>query len=119
MDKHRRISEIDQQIKNLQQEKSNLQSDIEKEKTNLERYQSTYACQELLKKYSLFSEGTWKVLGEDPNCDLGGSHHQPNLGLFKGTLKKVLERAVDLPGFWQWGAGGTIEKVNEPVVTEL
>ena len=33
----------------------------------------------LLEKYSPNEKGIWHIQGEDPNCDLGGSHHQPTL----------------------------------------
>lgn len=63
-------------------------------------------------KYSLDTKGLWHVRGEDPNCDLGGAHHKPSLGFYTGTLEQVLRKAVMLPQFWQWGAGGTVEKVE-------
>ena len=34
--------------------------------------------------------GIWEARGEDPNCDLGGYHHTPLLGYFKGTLGDVM-----------------------------
>jgi hypothetical protein len=59
---------------------------------------------------------TWQVLGEDPNCDMGGSHHQPTLGFFTGKLSDVITLAVNLPHFWQWGGGGDFKEVHiEPV----
>jgi len=72
----------------------------------------TYSGKELLKKHSLDETGVWKVLGEDPNCDMGGSHHQPFLGIFEGKLEDVIRHAVQLKRFWQWGAGGSIQKVE-------
>ena len=54
--------------------------------------------------------GTWRVYGEDPNCDLGGPHHEPDLGTFTGLYKDVVNKAVDLPGFFTWGGGGKIVK---------
>lgn len=80
---------------------------------NFEQYTKTaYSGRELLKKHSLNEYGIWQVLGEDPNCDLGGSHHQPDLGIYEGTLLDVITMAVELPRFWQWGAGGNIIKKN-------
>lgn len=79
---------------------------------NYERYLQTYAGRELLKRHSLQDMGTWEVLGEDPNCDFGGHHYQPNLGIYEGTLKDVLELATEMKSFWTWGAGGTIRAVS-------
>lgn len=61
-------------------------------------------------KYDPKEYGTWRVTGEDPNCDLGGSHHEPDLGTFTGTFKDVAEKAVNLHGFFSWGGGGKIVK---------
>ena len=71
-------------------------------------YLQTYAGRELMKRHSLDDEGTWEVLGEDPNCDFGGHHHQPRLGVYTGKLRDVLEMAVEMGSFWTWGAGGNI-----------
>lgn len=62
------------------------------------------------KVYSPDEYGTWRVTGEDPNCDFGGHHHEPELGTFTGLYKDVVNKAVDLPGFLQWGGGGKIVK---------
>ena len=72
----------------------------------------SYSGRELLSKHSLTETGQWQIRGEDPNCDFGGAHHQPDLGIVEGTLKDVIEYAVELKGFWQWGAGGTITKIR-------
>jgi hypothetical protein len=63
-------------------------------------------------QHPLSTYGTWRVRGEDPNCDLGGSHHMPELGLFQGTLSDVVDIAVMLPQFWQWGGGGDITLIS-------
>lgn len=83
--------------------------------TPVERYMLTFAGRELLKKYKLSEEGTWRIRGEDPNCDWGGHHYQPELGIVEGTLKDVIEYAVTIPSFWTWGAGGHFEKMDPPV----
>ena len=75
----------------------------------LERYRNTYAGKNLFAKYPLTQNGLWRIRGEDPNCDFGGHHYQPDLGTVEGTLKDVVEYAVGLKNFWQWGAGGDIE----------
>lgn len=56
--------------------------------------------------------GIWEVRGEDPNCDLGGMHHSPLLGHYEGTIEDVLEHAMGLNGFWQWGGGGHLRKAS-------
>lgn len=53
--------------------------------------------------------GCWKILGEDPNFDLGGCHHQPDLGNFKGTYKNIVNYAFTFPS---WGYGGDIKKIK-------
>lgn len=71
-----------------------------------------YSGTKLLKEHSLEEYGIWQVRGEDSNCDLGGHHYMPELGIFEGYLKDVLQVAVELPGFWTWGGGGDITKKN-------
>jgi len=55
--------------------------------------------------------GLWEIVGEDPNCDLGGNHHQPLLTRVEGTYVEAVEFALNLDGFWSWGYGGNINKV--------
>ena len=57
-------------------------------------------------------EGVWQILGEDPNCDFGGSHHEPALATVQGSYATAVEFALDLPGFITWGGGGKIKKVE-------
>ena len=81
-------------------------------------YTRTYGFDRVKDKLDVY--GVWHVQGEDPNCDFGGSHHQPTLGFFEGKLKDVIEYAVTLKGFWQWGGGGdfiqvTVVKVDENI----
>ena len=68
----------------------------------------------LLKEYSPNTTGTWEIRGEDPNCDLGGHHHEPKLETVTGTYKNVVEYALTLPNFFSWGGGGRIIKVDPP-----
>lgn len=82
-------------------------------------YLATYNGRELLKKYHPNTQGIWVVHGEDPNCDLGGHHHEPLLGYFEGRLEDVVAKVVMLPGFWQWGGGGRIEPREEPLITKV
>lgn len=71
----------------------------------------SYSGKKLLEKHNLSETGLWQVFGEDPNCDLHGEHHQPDLGIFEGSLKDVINLAIELPSFWTWGSGGNIVKV--------
>lgn len=59
-------------------------------------------------------QGVWKIYGEDPNCDLGGPHHEPLLETVSGTYRNVVEYALTLPRFYSWGGGGRIERHNPP-----
>ena len=110
-----RIKEIDKEIAKLQAEKEKLEAiermpEVERKvKDYLDR---TYSGRKLLEHHSLDEKGFWQIKGEDPNCDLGGSHHQPDLGVFEGTLKEALEYGVMLPNFYTWGGGGDFQKIN-------
>lgn len=73
---------------------------------------TSYSGRRLCEKYSLDEEGTWHILGEDPNCDFGGHHYQPELGTVEGKLRDVVEHAVNLKHFYTWGGGGDITKVS-------
>lgn len=74
------------------------------------KYKNTYGYRN--NRYPDHQEGIWEVRGEDPNCDFGGSHHQPYLGTFSGKYIDVVNMAVNLGGFWTWGAGGEIKLVT-------
>lgn len=76
------------------------------------RYMNTWACKKLLEQHKLDETGIWQILGEDPNCDLGGAHHNPMLGYLEGKLENVIREAVKMDRFWQWGSGGQINKVT-------
>ena len=76
---------------------------------NLEKYLSGW----VYKKYPipLDKVGIFRVKGEDPNPD------QPDLGVFRGKFEDVAEYAVEIPGFWQWGSGGSIEEIKIKEIT--
>lgn len=86
---------------------------------NFKQYtEVTYSGRRLLEKYSLDMVGTWKVSGEDPNCDMGGYHHSPYIGTFDGKLRDVIMVAVEMPMFWTWGGGGDFELIEIKKVTD-
>jgi hypothetical protein len=108
--------EFDTQAKAIEHEESvytQAERDYRRYLTN------TWSGAKLLENHSLEEEGTWKVEGEDPNCDMGGSHHQPHLGYFEGKLDDVVRKAVTLHRFWQWGGGGSISKVEKTLVEKI
>jgi hypothetical protein len=56
----------------------------------------------------------YSVYGEDPNCDMGGSHIAPFLGNVEGTFQEVLEYAANnMKRFYAWGGGGHIVPYTE------
>lgn len=69
-----------------------------------------YVRERLLKEHSANEFGTWRILGEDPNCDYGGSHHEPELETVIGTYINVVDYAMSLGSFFTWGGGGRILK---------
>lgn len=79
-------------------------------KKNYEKFLLTYNGKKLLAKHTLDEYGLWEVRGEDPNCDLGGHHHEPMIGVVEGKLRDVILWSVVHPIFWQWGSGGSISK---------
>lgn len=99
----------DQAIKHDNKMKNDLQ-------TKVERFMNGYSAKKLLEKYSLNHRGVWEVRGEDPNCDMGGAHHEPYLGTFEGELGVVIEWAVKQDGFWQWGGGGSIRPIEVKMI---
>lgn len=84
---------------------------------NFTKYLATNAGKRLLQQHSLETQGLWQVYGEDPNCDMHGSHYMPEIGLFEGKLELVIRHAVDHNKFWQWGAGGEFKKVTVTKIT--
>jgi hypothetical protein len=78
-----------------------------------------YFYKELLKKYNLNEIGTWRIRGEDANCDFGGSHYMPELGIVQGKLGDVLITAINMPDFWTWGGGGDITPVEILNLTDV
>lgn len=83
---------------------------------NFDQYTTvSYSGRKLIEKHSLDEVGIWKIKGEDANADLHGSHYQPDLGIVEGKLRDVIMYGVNLPNFWQWGAGGNFEFVGESI----
>jgi hypothetical protein len=89
-------------------------------KSAYEQYtQTSYSGTHLLQKHKLSDIGLWRIRGEDSNCDFGGSHYQPDLGVVEGSLRDVIEYAVGLKSFWTWGGGGDIELVSVKKIDPL
>lgn len=66
----------------------------------------------LMEKHTANEFGFWEICGEDSNCDFGGYHHEPLLTRIEGTYSDAVELALSLDGFFSWGAGGSIHKVE-------
>jgi hypothetical protein len=84
---------------------------MEQNTDKFNKFLTTWSGRDLLERHSLDEYGQWNVHGEDPNCDLGGSHSCPYLGLLEGKLRDVIAEAVEMDRFWQWGGGGEIKKI--------
>lgn len=70
--------------------------------------------------YTPSEYGVWEVFGEDPNCDFGGPHSNPKLGLLKGHFQDCLfYAAINLPRFYTWGYGGYLVKRTEENMVEV
>lgn len=82
---------------------------------NLEQYLSGWSYKN--NPIPLDKVGVFRVRGEDPNAELGGSHYQPELGVFRGKFEDVAAYAVEISGFWQWGSGGSIEEIKIKEIT--
>jgi hypothetical protein len=72
---------------------------------------TSYSGIRLREKHALTEKGTWRIRGEDSNCDMGGAHYRPELGTVEGMLLDVVEHAMNLEGFYTWGGGGDITEV--------
>ena len=84
-------------------------------KENFKKYLETWSGKRLLQEHKLSDEGFWEIRGEDSNADLHGSHHQPQLGIVEGKLEDVIFYGANLPGFWQWGAGGDFKLIGRTI----
>lgn len=76
------------------------------------------ARERLLKGHDPDERAVWRILGEDTNCDLGGSHTQPELIVLTGRYASVVDHALRMPRFFAWGYGGDVEKVTVGTVDD-
>ena len=83
-----------------------------KQVNNLDKVMKCYGVRRSIEMYGLDKQGTWKLTSEDPNCDMGGYHHEPLIGYYKGTLRHVIKVASETSGFFGWGSGGSITLVS-------
>jgi hypothetical protein len=97
----------------------NLPENVEKRKRKAEEARFNTVANHMKNSYSLDEEGIWKIYGEDPNCDLGGSHHEPYLGKVEGTLKNAIKHAIKMPNFFTWGRGGRIIKSERETIVKV
>lgn len=81
-------------------------------KNSFQTYLTSWAGSRLFKEYSPDEYGIWEIYGEDPNCDMGGSHIEPLLETVEGRLEDVVQYGVTLPRFWQWGSGGRFKLIK-------
>lgn len=93
-------------------EAEKYQKDLDFANKARQEFLNGYNGKKLLQNHKLNEYGVWKIRGEDPNCDLGGHHYEPDLGTFQGVLSKVIDYAVCLPGWSTWSGGGKIEAVK-------
>lgn len=82
---------------------------------NLEKYLSGRSYKN--NPIPLDKVGIFRVKGEDPNPDFVGSHHQLDLGVFRGKFEDVAAYAVELRDFWVWGFGGSIDEIKIKEIT--
>ena len=82
---------------------------------NLEKYLSGWSYKS--NPIPLDKVGIFRVKGEEPNPDFGGRDYQPELGVFRGKFEDVASYAVEISGFWQWGAGGSIDEIKIKEIT--
>ncbi len=117
-----RIEEINKQIAKLQHEKEELEANelVEsKLHPEIKRYKQTNFGSKLLETYSLDTYGVWEIKGEDPNADFGGSHYEPHLGYLEGKLENVILEAITMKRFYTWGSGGSIIKIEKPLIKKV
>jgi hypothetical protein len=86
---------------------------------HVKKFMNGWSGSRLLEKHSLSDYGFWKARGEDPNCDMGGSHNLPELGIFEGKLEDVINYVVLLPGWYNWGSGGNIEAYSSKKIKKI
>jgi hypothetical protein len=67
------------------------------------------------KAYKDDENGLWAILGEDQNCDYNGPRLVPNLGYARGNYADVLRYAKTLKGFFSYGSGGEVIKIENVV----
>ena len=114
-----RLKQINDQIEQLEAEKKRIIAAKTSTYGNpkIDQFLKNYSGKQLLKVHKLEDVRVWDIYGEDPNCDMGGSHHQPYLATVEGSLIKAIEYAVGLTDFYQWGAGGDLKvaKQTKPI----
>lgn len=78
-------------------------------KNKRRRFMIGMSGKRLSEQHSLGDYGVWRIVGEPPNPY---SHHNPYLATVEGILSDVIDYAVKQDGFFTWGNGGDINKVD-------
>lgn len=117
----KQIKELNEQIAQLQEQKRKVEYEAGRLHPNdhVDKFLRGYYGQNLIKEHKLSDVGKWEILGEDPNCDFGGSHIQPHIAYVEGTLEKALLYAVKQPNWYTWGAGGSVKAIKESLIIKL
>jgi hypothetical protein len=86
-------------------------ADIGKVETLYNKFTTeSFSGKQLLEKHNLNTVGIWRVIGEgEPDYNAGPG---PVLGYYNGRLYDVIHTAVMLPRFFNWGSGGSIERIE-------
>ena len=115
------INELTDKLKELKDKKIKIEFEAGRLHHNddVNNYLMGYGGKRLIEKYELTYYGIWEILGEDPNCDYAGSHHQPHIAYVEGTLEKALLYAVKQPKWLTWGGGGDIKPIPEKLIIKL
>jgi len=78
-----------------------------------EKYLQTDIGRSLISKHTCDEISLWRIRSEG-DVDFGGV----DLGIVNGKLDDVIEYAVNLPEFWSWGSGGSIDPYGPiPTIT--
>lgn len=107
-------NEIDKQIAKLEYEANRIHAN-----DDVNQFLHGYYGVQLLMKHKLTDHGQWEIVGEDPNCDLAGTHINPHIAYVEGTLEEAIKYAVKQPKWYTWGGGGNIRPIMQKNIIKL